>query len=256
MKRRERSVTGRTNTSSRSEVDDKPPPQNAKGRGKKEPGSWGALLQDYKKSQTSLPWKAEEQTKQDYRTSYNIKREERLYDPVTAKFRDANMENTFARMEKADMHQTISKGKEHAAEHNQPFNIISNKRPQGRTSRSLVKPRQRVPDSHTPFNILSNKNFLEGSVQYEAMKNTHALKDWNRQQNRLEHPESVAHHAPGTQEHDFNIVSNKYLDDHKGKSKMDDEAALTLAANKYWRTHNYDPISGKFCDPEKVCAPQ
>merc|ERR1719231_2161610 len=83
------------------------------------------------------------------------------------------------------------------------------------------------------------------------MKHTTTMKAWVNTQETLNHPENSAHHAPGSQEHDFNIVSNKYISNHDDKEKMDHEACVRLAASKFWQTHEYNTITGEFCDPQK-----
>merc|ERR1711865_587808 len=120
-KKKERTITGRSNSASMNDkiVIEQQPTQNKKKSTRKDASSWGDLLQQYKYGQTHLPWKEGSADKPEFRTSYNIKREERQYDAILCKFRDNHTEDKFARMEKADMNQTITKGQQHAAEHNQ-----------------------------------------------------------------------------------------------------------------------------------------
>merc|ERR1711865_343386 len=199
-----------------------------------------------------------EQTKPEFQTSYNHKREERIYDPILTKFRDGHQETAFTRMEKAQSSHSRVEGERRAADHNQTFNIISNKAQTNKAQKKLAKEmsksslsKTRVPDSHTPWNIVSNKNFPEESVQFDALKHTDTMQAWTKKQATLNHPETIAHRAPGTQEHDFSIVTNKYTDQHEDKQRMDSEAALKLAASKFWQTHDFNVVTGKFYDPQK-----
>ena len=50
---------------------------------------------------------------------------------------------------------------------------------------------------------------------------------------------------------DYNIVSNRYIDQHEGRSKIDKEQQKERAAQRFWETHDYNPVLGKFYDPEK-----
>ena len=50
---------------------------------------------------------------------------------------------------------------------------------------------------------------------------------------------------------DYNIVSNKYLEHHDAKVKTDEEVQKSEAAQKYWKTHDFDPISCNYYDAEK-----
>ena len=81
-----------------------------------------------------------------------------MYHPILNKFRDAQTEDVFKRMEKAQVSTAVADGERRAAEHNQTFNIINNKmRKKGkRTNRKTksgidMQGRTRVPDSHTPW---------------------------------------------------------------------------------------------------------
>ena len=51
---------------------------------------------------------------------------------------------------------------------------------------------------------------------------------------------------------DFNVLTNKYHEDHEEKVAVDKEVALNRAADRYWKTHNYDPIRGTYFDKAKV----
>jgi hypothetical protein len=50
---------------------------------------------------------------------------------------------------------------------------------------------------------------------------------------------------------DYNIVSNKYLEHHDAKVKTDEEVQKSEAAQKYWKTHDFDPISCNYYDASK-----
>ncbi len=50
---------------------------------------------------------------------------------------------------------------------------------------------------------------------------------------------------------DYNIISNRYLELHEDKSSTDKAIEKYELAEKYWKTHVYDPITGQFYDPKK-----
>ena len=50
---------------------------------------------------------------------------------------------------------------------------------------------------------------------------------------------------------DFNILSNRYVEDHDAKVSLEREVQRRSAALKYWETHDYEPLLGKYVDPEK-----
>lgn len=50
---------------------------------------------------------------------------------------------------------------------------------------------------------------------------------------------------------DYNIINNRYLELHEDKSGTDKMIEKYELAEKYWKTHVYDPISGQYYDPKK-----
>lgn len=50
---------------------------------------------------------------------------------------------------------------------------------------------------------------------------------------------------------DYNIVSNKYLEHHDHKVVADEKILRAEAAERYWKTHNFDLINGQFYDQSK-----
>ena len=50
---------------------------------------------------------------------------------------------------------------------------------------------------------------------------------------------------------DYNIVSNKYLEHHDDKIVADEMILRAEAAQRYWKTHDFDPVRGEFCDGSK-----
>ena len=50
---------------------------------------------------------------------------------------------------------------------------------------------------------------------------------------------------------DYNIVSNKYLEHHDQKVQADEDILRAEAAQRYWKTHDFDPITCKYYDEMK-----
>ena len=50
---------------------------------------------------------------------------------------------------------------------------------------------------------------------------------------------------------DYNVVTNKYLQQNDLKVQANDEIFRAEAAKRYWKTHDYDLLQGKFCDQAK-----
>ena len=50
---------------------------------------------------------------------------------------------------------------------------------------------------------------------------------------------------------EFNIVSNVYTDNHEQKMQKEEVERNEEVTQKYWKTHNFDPVFGKFYDQRK-----
>jgi len=50
---------------------------------------------------------------------------------------------------------------------------------------------------------------------------------------------------------DYNIVSNKYLEHNDEKVVADEKILRAEAAQKFWKTHDYDIVTAKFYEDEK-----
>jgi len=103
---------------------------------------------------------------------------------------------------------------------------------------------RRVPATRAAYDIISNKNYSKQRPLPPALK---AGVD------KLARIESNTGHArvPTSQQHDFNLISNKYIKDHERKEYLDRQGSQQLAADKFWRTNNFDPVGGTFYDNGK-----
>ena len=49
----------------------------------------------------------------------------------------------------------------------------------------------------------------------------------------------------------FNILSNRYVQDHVQKARIDKKAIRDDAARKFWKSHDFNLVTCKFYDKEK-----
>lgn len=47
---------------------------------------------------------------------------------------------------------------------------------------------------------------------------------------------------------EFDIITGNYKENNDERIKQEKEFENEYIMNKYWRTHNYDPVYGKFYD--------
>ena len=52
------------------------------------------------------------------------------------------------------------------------------------------------------------------------------------------------------------VLCLRYVSDHDAKDAVDKELAKRAAADRYWQTRNYDPITATFLDKSKVAILQ
>ena len=50
---------------------------------------------------------------------------------------------------------------------------------------------------------------------------------------------------------DYNIITNRYLELNEEKQNTDKLIEKYELAEKYWKTHVYDPVSGQYYDPKQ-----
>ena len=50
---------------------------------------------------------------------------------------------------------------------------------------------------------------------------------------------------------DYNIISNKYLEQHDQKVAADEHIHKAEAALRYWKTHDFDPVNCAYYDQDK-----
>ncbi len=49
-------------------------------------------------------------------------------------------------------------------------------------------------------------------------------------------------------------VTGRYLSDHEERVQIDREREREAAAERFWRTRDFDPVTAAYYDGEKVCG--
>eukprot|EP00936_MAST-01D_sp_MAST-1D-sp1_P002747 g2747.t1 len=194
--------------------------------------SWGQMVRNYKADAVSLPWQPSDYEPFNVVTRYQMSRDERDYDPVAGRFNDRDRERQYKREERATELLRSQIGKERQLSYTQTFDIINHKSKVPK--RSMNKPgmqvtRKPMPDTRSTYNILTNKGPLPEGMGNDSEHQT------------LHDPNEVP----------FNIVSNKFHVDHERKMALEADASRTLAAERFWKSRNYDPVKGTYYDNQK-----
>ena len=92
-----------------------------------------------------------------------------------------------------------------------------------------------------PFHILNGEAIPveQQSDAARALRPTRPLADYR--------PSLVRRRA-------VDITSNEYLVDDAGRKARDEAAERERAVRRYWQTHNFDPLTQTYCDPDKEAA--
>jgi hypothetical protein len=204
------------------------------------------MLGNIKEEKSTLAWSKNPTPDNFNNTRYYKSREERIYDPVQAKFRDDRQERHFQKQEKAFVDMNLSTAKlNEITKGAQTYNIVNNK---GKVRQRPQKNEEHIDHNYTRanWNILSNKNVrgVPGPDQTLARRGK-------------ADPEST---NANVRPRNVNIVSNKYKVNHDRKAEMDATAAKQFAAAKYWghgqnaghtQKRDYNPVEGTFYSPMK-----
>lgn len=103
--------------------------------------------------------------------------------------------------------------------------------PDGRRQKRRILPRAQVD-----YNILTNKEFED--FYWNGMKRPEKKKEYVKKINM-----DVFR--------DFNIVSNRYWNDHKNKTLNDLSSNKAVLDKKFWDTHNFDPVRCSYYNENK-----
>ena len=164
-------------------------------------------------------------------THYQKSREQRIYDPLLCKFRDASTEQSYKKLEQSALELSML-GQDVTIQ--RPFNIVNHK--------TKCRPKKTVTGtcahshhgSRSGYDIVSTKN-LPGDTSNFTKTGTRSSNAWST-------------------ERKFSIINNKYKTGDERKQEIDKEATQQLLAARYWGSHNYNPVEGVFYNPSEEAA--
>lgn len=101
------------------------------------------------------------------------------------------------------------------------------------------QPKKAKPDTRQTHNIITNINF----------DRHHYAKPGERPE--VNPPTERGPAGCTVKGRDFNIISNKYITNHQTKDAIDKEMARVGAAEKFWQTRDFNPLTCTFYDERK-----
>lgn len=195
--------------------------------------SWGESIKKLEQSKKQLSWKPDEYIPVQKIGHLERRTMERELDPILMKYRDPQKEEKFQQT-----NGILKKSKSTDSK----YNIITHQGP-APAKKNINKKSRGSRD----WNLLSH---LETSLH------TTMPLDYNEELHMsLSRRPASMHGGKGTslrtKGRDFNVISNKYCEDHEERSAADIERMRRDISERYWRTHVYDPLRQEYYDDAK-----
>ena len=203
---------------------------------------WANSLNKYQDSKKKLEWGFNERP--EFVTNKIIKARDVVFNPVTQSYNDKELDVKLRGQDKKNLKDTISKNYDRSLRYEQTYNLINRedrlKIFKDHPDYPIYKSdpvRTRLEKQRINYNVLSNftldkHNFLKPELRPVINDDPH--KDKKKINVNLFR--------------EFDVISNKYKIADVDKSLADKEIAGYDAARKFWKTHDYNLVTGKYYD--------
>jgi len=178
----------------------------------------------------------------------HIQKQDRVFDPLLQRFRDPGAEAGRHHQEAKGAISHLNRAQDIQIMREQPFNILTHESKlealaPGKDP-TLINSSKRMPKGQNPgimpvkdFHILSNLPLAEH--HWARPEDRPPVKEVKTEPRKL-HAHLVK---------DFNIVTNRYLDNHDAKEGQAKHLSLLDSTQKYMRQNRFDPLTQQFADP-------
>lgn len=219
--------------------------------------SWGEELRNYEHVKRRVVNEGLLRGPQIRVTDGQMKRAERVFDPLLQRYRNGATELEQRTLEEHERVAHLNRAQDIQVMREQPFDIIRHeskleavapgldpmrlgdnpRRPQGNPGNSF-------PDTALDYNLISNLPF-----------DVHHWASPDRRPRCIERSPPRQRRVPAHDVKDFNIVTNRYVDKHEAKSKRDHTISLLDATYKDAVKNRFNPVVQQFSDPHyEECA--
>jgi len=235
-----------------------------------EGSSWGDVLRQYKQERVEVGWKPEDvPVKRE--TRYEQSRKERIKDPILGRFRDPSLESKTKAEEDKKLTQKLNAARDRQLNYSQTFNIVNHHSNcdglageiSAESQRLLEgehknQRRNRIPNTRVSYNILSNQGHKEHSLEKDKdeLFKEEPLGATGGGEGGWAPAQGRKTLKPTTKSSDFNVVSNKYHQDHDLRDSLDRQHAKEVAERRFKETRDYNPITVSHYDSLKEQATQ
>ena len=211
--------------------------------------NWGKAVVDYDYSKRNLEWGY---NKKPFIRNKNLIREiENQFDPILQKYNDDNINKQIKIIETKDLYDKLAKNYDYQLKNEQCYNIINlkdklkgfeNHPNYPKIITKLGKAVEKNKNNKRLYNVLSNLTCEEH--HFDAPERRPKFKE--ESENEIKPKLVSSNHYK-----EYDIITNDYKLFNKEKKSTDLEVAKIKAAQKFFKTHDYDCVKGKFYDSDK-----
>ena len=225
--------------------------------------NWAEYVRKIKQDKVTLPWDQKTVEPPKRMTCFDKTRQERQFDPLLQKFRDTRIETTRKQAEKAYRNEVLNRSRAREVKYGQPYNILrptAKERPTFQATQTLIA----TLPSDTQDKIKAqnhSKRMRASRVDYNILSNMSTQEHHYAPPEQRPAPLPPPRHGSGpgkptvessaTIKRDYNIISGKYRNHHSKRVDKDNQHLSNTAAERFWQTHDFNPVSCEFYDQQK-----
>ena len=218
----------------------------------KNDNNWAEEINKYYNDKKTLKWGYN--PKQELVKEKHVKSQDLVFNPITQKYSDKNIEKELRRQEKSNMINSIAQGYDNELRVIQTFDIINLKDKLNTLKNNSDYPNDikqyhgakrkklNISSGERNYNILSNINL--NLHHFDKPENRPLIKDEINNKKKIKLGSFVEYK-------DYDIISNKYNNFDKEKRELDLKLSIAEISNKYLKSRDYDAIKGIYVDSEK-----
>ena len=206
---------------------------------------WANSLNKYQECKKKLEWGFNERP--EFITNKIIKARDVVFNPVTQSYNDKNLDAKLRNQDKKNTNEIISKNYDRSLRYEQTYNLINRedklkifKEHPDYPLHKTDPVRTRLEKPRINYNILSNYTLDKHNFVKPELRPV--IKDDPYKDKRKINVNLFR---------EFDVISNKYKMNDLHKSIADKEISGFEAARKFWKTHDYNLVTGKYYDGDK-----
>jgi hypothetical protein len=206
---------------------------------------WAEGIKKYHNEKKNLQWGFNKMPEiVSYKT---IKERDCIFNPVTQCYTNTDTDIDLRKKDKNKMKEIISKNYDRTLCYEQTFNLINRK-----DRFQVFKNHKDYPDFKTdPIRPKLEKKRLEHNILSNYSLDKHNFCKPEDRPIIKENPDKDKKKINVNLYREFDIISNKYKVKDNEKSIADKHISEYEAAKKFWKTHDYNLVTGNYYDKDK-----